>query len=57
MPDTVYVESASGKVVTAEEAVVNYIRTRYDSIRADALPQKASLKILKDVCEQWRSRV
>jgi transcriptional regulator with XRE-family HTH domain len=56
-PDTVYVESAAEGLVTADEAIVNQIRSRYDSIRADAFHQGASLMMIKDAHEQWLRQI
>jgi hypothetical protein len=56
-PDTVYVESAAEGVVTADEVIVNQIRSRYDSIRADAFHHGAWLTMIKDAREQWLRQI
>ncbi|WP_424531857.1 helix-turn-helix domain-containing protein [Sphaerisporangium viridialbum] len=55
VPDTVYLESAGhGQVVDRAEAVED-LTTRYEVIRAEALPQRASLDLIRETIERWTS--
>ncbi|MFC4585873.1 helix-turn-helix domain-containing protein [Sphaerisporangium corydalis] len=56
-PDIVYAESAAQGLITADEAIVAQVRGRYDAIRADALPQSASLTIIEEAREHWTRRI
>jgi transcriptional regulator with XRE-family HTH domain len=53
LPDTVYLESAlRGGIVDAPDDV-RAVRTWYDAIRADAMSQGESLKVITEKREQW----
>ena len=54
MPDIAYLESSPhGRVVDRLDAV-STVTTWYEAIRAEALPQHASLKLIKEKRDQWK---
>jgi transcriptional regulator with XRE-family HTH domain len=51
--DIAYVETAArGQIVDAAEDVAALV-SRWDRLRAEALPRSASLRLIKEVAEQW----
>ncbi|MFD8562422.1 helix-turn-helix domain-containing protein [Streptosporangium canum] len=54
--DTAYIESAGilGRVTERPEDV-RALTFRYEGIRAEALPQRESLKLIKEATQQWTS--
>lgn len=54
--DTAYIESAGilGRVTERPEDV-SALTFRYEGIRAEALPQRESLKLIKEAIQQWTS--
>jgi hypothetical protein len=53
VPDTVYLESAGHGQVVDRAEVVEDLTTRYEVIRAEALPQRASLDLIREAMERW----
>ncbi|MFC6085004.1 helix-turn-helix domain-containing protein [Sphaerisporangium aureirubrum] len=52
-PYTVYVDSIpEGRTVT-DRCVIALLTARYDAIRAEALPQSLSLKLIKELADKW----
>ncbi|WP_184878839.1 helix-turn-helix domain-containing protein [Sphaerisporangium siamense] len=52
-PDVVYADSPAQGLVSADPNVVYDVWIRYESIRAWAYPENVSLKMIKDVMDQW----
>ncbi|GGS64108.1 transcriptional regulator [Planobispora rosea] len=51
--NTVYMESAGQGQVTDRPDDVADITTKYEAIRAEALPQRASLKLIREMKHRW----
>jgi transcriptional regulator with XRE-family HTH domain len=51
--NSVYMESAGQGQVTDRPVDVADIITKYEAIRAEALPQRASLKLIEETRERW----
>lgn len=51
--DTVYVESAAGGTVTDHSGDAAEIHTRYEELRAQALPTRASIDLMAKVMTKW----
>jgi transcriptional regulator with XRE-family HTH domain len=50
---TVYLETAAEPVVTSYAEVVELVTMKLDAIRADALPQRASVEFIRKMVEKW----
>ncbi|MGW4800910.1 helix-turn-helix domain-containing protein [Nonomuraea sp. NPDC004297] len=50
---TVYLETAAEPVVTSYAEVVELVSMKLDAIRADALPQRASVEFIRKMVEKW----
>ncbi|NRQ38088.1 helix-turn-helix transcriptional regulator [Nonomuraea sp. NN258] len=50
---TVYLETAAEPVVTSYAEVVELVTMKLDAIRADALPQRASVEFIREMVEKW----
>lgn len=50
---TVYLETATEPVVTSYAEVVELVTMKLDAIRADALPQRASVEFIRKMVEKW----
>jgi transcriptional regulator with XRE-family HTH domain len=53
LPDTVYLESAGQSQVSDRAQEVRNLMTRYEVIRAEALPRRASLELIRETIERW----
>ncbi|MET8143847.1 helix-turn-helix transcriptional regulator [Sphaerisporangium sp. NPDC005288] len=53
LPDTVYLESAGHGQVVERAAEVEELTVRYEVIRAEALPQRASLELIRETIQRW----
>ncbi|GAA3136839.1 helix-turn-helix domain-containing protein [Streptosporangium carneum] len=54
VPDTVYLESAIRGQVSHEPADIKAASMWYEVIRAEALPQSSSLKMIEEKRDQWK---
>jgi transcriptional regulator with XRE-family HTH domain len=52
-PDTAYVEAASNAQVTDWTESVRTLAFRYEGIRAEALSQRESMKLIEETMQQW----
>ncbi|GAA4187871.1 helix-turn-helix domain-containing protein [Microbispora amethystogenes] len=52
-PETAYVEAACDAQVTDWTESVGTLALRYEGIRAEALPQRDSLKLIKETIQRW----
>ncbi|MFK4043173.1 helix-turn-helix transcriptional regulator [Nonomuraea wenchangensis] len=50
---TVYLETAAEPLVTSHAEVVEMVTMKLDAIRADALPQRASVEFIRKMVEKW----
>ncbi|MEO3889678.1 DUF5753 domain-containing protein [Nonomuraea sp. B5E05] len=53
---TVYLETAAEPVVTSNPEVVAVVTMKMDAIRAESLPQSASVEFIQQMEETWTSR-
>ncbi|MDH2430681.1 helix-turn-helix transcriptional regulator [Sphaerisporangium sp. TRM90804] len=53
LPDTVYLECAGHSQVSDRGQEVHGVMTRYEVIRAEALPRRASLDLIRETMERW----
>ncbi|MEU8319772.1 helix-turn-helix transcriptional regulator [Nonomuraea sp. NPDC048881] len=54
MPDTAYIESITLSQITADSDRVLDVKSRYEMLHGDALPRRASLRLIEEKAKRWK---